>query len=194
MPGPSRSYDINTRPAGSGIMLRYADRGVTLHHDCIAWSEGGVAHEASLGDIVALRLQVGTIDAQRIGTASIGFADGRGLNVNGSSDYGFFDAERGAAYRAFVQDLCRRLGAREGQVAFLGGAPEGRRPMLIGLMVIVGLFFVALPIVLVIAVRSLDAVLAAVGAIAASATLYAKLTPSLPRTFDPPRIPPELLP
>jgi hypothetical protein len=190
-----RDYALFVR-RDNGVFLKLSDEGVAIEGDRLFWSSAGGEDSRPLGEVRGVHLFVAHIaEYGDFGTCEIRFDAPSLLLVTASSATGFPDEERNPVYAAFVHDLHRALAARPAKaVRFSAGASEGRLRGMQILLVILSLFFIALPLVLL--VWSGDARLLAgamFGAIVVAGG-YAWMQKNRPRDYDPRRVPEDMLP
>src|ERR1700751_2920717 len=122
-----KTYDLYFAVGEKRLIWRYADHGVTLSDDAVAWIAGGRQSHAPFCDIVGVHLQLGYIEDSAIGSCRLSFADGSGLVIVSSNKRGFEDAALDQLYVEFVHDLHVRLSAqRDARASFTAGFGEGR--------------------------------------------------------------------
>jgi hypothetical protein len=196
-PGASdrKSYDLYIRPGERRLVWSYADQGVTLSDDAIAWVADGRSFQAPLRDIVEVHLQLGYVESNAVGSCRLRFADGSGLSIVSSNKRGLEDAALDQLYVAFVHDLHERLAAqRDAHPAFTAGFGEGRYVCGKILGVVAVLFFIVMPIVLLLVTGEWKlALMTYTGAILVW-PLYKVMQANAPRAYDPHHVPPELMP
>ena len=197
-PAP-QSYDLFiVRSGGKRHLWRNPNAGVTVtdagRDSRLSWRIGGREESRLWTDIVALTLSSATTGKNAVNHCRIDFRDGGWLLVTAADASGLFDARRGPTYRAFVQALHARLAqAPAGTIRFNAGISGGRYKAMQISVTIAALFFVALPIGLLLVVRDLRAL----GVLAAGAALvwpfWKVLANNRPRRYDPRQPPDELI-
>ena len=190
-----KSYDLYFAVGEKRLISRYADHGVTLSDDAIAWIAGGRQSHAPFSDIVGVHLQLGYIEDSAIGTCRLSFADGSGMVIVSSNKRGFEDAALDQLYVEFVHDLHARLAAqRVVHPSFTAGFGEGR--YLFGKVVIVvaGLFFIVTPVVALLFTGDWKLAFLTCSGAALVWPVYKAMQANVPRSYDPRQIPPELMP
>ncbi len=96
-----------------------------LAHDALEWSKGGFEGRTPYGKIRRMRMSFRpmTMQNHRFLT-ELWVADGPKLMIASTSWKGIVEQERfDAAYRTFVTELARRIGAAGGQTLFQAGSP-----------------------------------------------------------------------
>lgn len=191
-----RDYSLFVRRNPGELALKLSDEGVTIAGGRLVWTTAAGEDARPLADISAVHLSVAHITRHGdFGSCIIHFGEAVRLQVVGSSAFGFPDEERDPVYAAFVRDLHEQLATRPtGAVRFSAGVSEGRLQVMQVMLVIAGLFFVALPLVLLLFTGDLGMLAAtAIGGIFV-AGLYGWMQKNRPRSYDPQHVPPELLP
>ena len=104
----------------------------------LEWRRGGSTGRAPYGRIRRIRLGFRPMTMQNYRfLTEIWTADGPKLQIASTSWKSLVEHERlDAAYRAFVTELCRRVGAANGQTLFQNGSPK--LVYWLGLLVLVG--------------------------------------------------------
>jgi hypothetical protein len=186
---PAVDYDLNTHAGEVTTAFRLRDTGIRLDGDRLRWSIDGVARDAALADIEAIRL-TSEVETMRgpIGATScqIRFLDGRAVTVFGGNSLSPDPAARRARYEAFVADLHRRLErddrARIRFVAGFGGARFGI--LLVAALLSVTLFLVG-PLVGLLIKPSPRILIGLVFGVIINAGLFRLLQLNAPHLYDP---------
>ncbi|MEN3374943.1 MAG: hypothetical protein V7604_298 [Hyphomicrobiales bacterium] len=112
------TYSFKSSLMGAGFEFRLAD-------DALAWSRGGQSGHVPYRRIRRVRLSFRPMTTQSYRfVTEIWAADGPKLQIASTSWKGMFEQERfDAGYRAFVVDLCRRIGLAGGEPSFETGSP-----------------------------------------------------------------------
>lgn len=191
-----RRYGLFVRRSG-GIALKHGDEGVGLHDGLLFWSsqKGEVARP--LSDVTGVHLSVAHIARHGdFGVCTIALSGAQPLVVSGSSAYGFPEEERNETYRFFIGDLHASLaGVRPpGMVRYSSGASEARLRFVQALLVVMGLMMFVLPLTLLLLTGELSMIGATAVGGAFTWGYYGWTKKNAPRTYEPARIPPELLP
>ena len=191
-----RDYDLFVRRNPGELALKLSDEGVAIMGERLVWTTATGEDSRLLSDIDAVRLSVAHIARHGdFGSCVIHFGGAARLQIVGSSAFGFPDEERDPVYAAFVRDLHERLATRPtGSVRFSAGVSEGRLQAMQVMLIIAGLFFVALPLVLLLFTGDLGMLAATAAGGILVAGLYGWTQKNRPRDYDPHRVPPELLP
>jgi hypothetical protein len=190
-----KSYDLYLRLGERRVVWSFSDHGVTLTDDAVAWLIGGHVLQARLRDIVEVHLQLGYVEASAVASCRLRFADGSSLVITSSNSRGFQDAALDRVYVEFIHDLHARLAARgDGHIAFTSGFSEGRLQFGIVLLMIAGLFFIALPVGLLLLTGEWKLALATYTGLVLLWPLYKAIQVNAPRSYDPRHVPEELMP
>ncbi|WP_332696759.1 hypothetical protein [Bosea sp. (in: a-proteobacteria)] len=191
-----RRYGLFVRRGAGGVALKHDDEGVGLDGDLLFWSTQTGEVARPLAEVTGVHLSTAHIVRHGdFGACTIAFSGAAPLIVSSSSAYGFPEDERNQTYRAFLQDLHRTLAERSpGTVRYSSGVSEARIRFVQVLLIIMGLMMVALPIVLLAMTGELSmlSVIAVGGAFTWGYFNWAQK--NAPRTYEPDRIPPELMP
>jgi hypothetical protein len=191
-----RDYSLFVRRNPGELALKLADEGVAIMGERVIWATVAGEDSRLLSEISAVHLSVAHIARYGdFGSCIIHFGEVAPLQVVGSSAFGFPDEERDPVYAAFVRDLHERLATRPtGAVRFLAGVSEGRLQAMQVMLIIAGLFFVALPLILLLLTGELGMLAAATAGGIFVAGIYGSTQKNRPRGYDPRHVPPELLP
>jgi len=193
--GPRR-YDLHHRGGSQRVIWRYRDEGVTVTSNGLEWTAGGVRWAEPFADIVAIRLETGSIPRSGyFATCTVGFRNGVSLVVNSLDDRGLPDHDRVAPYVAFVQDLHARLGPEDRQrIRFLAGNTEGRYRFGIVATVLAGAFFVVLPLVLLAVTGESKALFLTLSGVVFVYPVIRTVRRNEPRSYAPERLTEDLFP
>ena len=172
------------------------DEGVSLRGDRLIWTVEGGERKATLGDIARVNLFLaGPGGNDVMGVCAVTLASGMTLSITSGGAWGGFDPGRAPDFRAFVKDLHTTLAKRGGTgPRYLVGVPGGRAKLAKAALVVGVALFVALPLILLLFYRDLNALWAALAGAAFMYPLYTQLVNNAPRTYSPDRIPEELMP
>ena len=130
MEGPD-SGALNSSGEGTGLAYAYkpslmgAPFEFRLMPDALEWRRGGSSGRTPYGRIRRIRLAYRpmTMQNHRFVT-EVWIADGPKLQISSTSWKSLVDHERfDAGYRAFVTELCRRVGVAAGETLFQVGSP-----------------------------------------------------------------------
>ena len=190
-----KSYDLYIRAGERRVTWSYADHGVTLSDDALAWVADGQPSQVSLRDIARVHLQVNYLEDSAIASCRLTFANRSGLSIVSSNKRGFQDDTQDPIYVEFVHDLHARLAAqRDVHPSFTAGFGEGR--YLFGKVVIVvaGLFFIVTPVVALLFTGDWKLAFLTCSGAALVWPVYKVMQANAPRSYDPRQVPPELMP
>ena len=190
-----KSYDLYLKAGEGRVVWSYADHGVTLSDDAIAWVADGRPSQVHLGDIVAVHLRLSYIEDNAIGGCRLTFADGSGLSIVSGNKRGFGDAAQDRLYVEFIEDLHARLARhRNAGATFTAGFSDTRYHFGLVVSVIAALFFVVLPVALLLTLHDWHLALITYAGFALVWPLYKAMQANVPRSYDPHHVPPELMP
>ncbi len=144
----AKRYDLFLREDRRRFFLRYKDQGVTLDGAGIAWTADGIARKQPYENIFSIRLQSANVgQSPTIYTCIVQFRDGQQLLVTSASQYGSGWEEQSKLYGQFVRDLHARIPQKErSRIQFWVGNTEGRQKFLWATLVVAVLFFVVMPV------------------------------------------------
>ena len=194
----SQSYDLYFVLPGKRFFWSNPHVGVTItdagRDSCLTWQDEGREQSRLWTDIVAVTLSSATVGRQTIEQCRIAFRDGDWLLVTDAGDTGLRDETRTPSYRAFVRALNMRLAeAPAGTISFNAGVSETRYQAMRIAVGIAIVFFLGLPVVLLMIVRDwhlLGILAAGVGLIW---PFWKIVTTNRPRSYDPRQPPGELM-
>jgi hypothetical protein len=194
--GERRRYELFVRRGPGGFVLKQSDEGVGLDGDLLFWStpQGEVARPFS--EISGVHLSTVHIARQGdFGTCSIAFSGAPPLIVSSNTAYGYADEERNQTYRAFLEDLHATLAMRmPGKVRYSSGVSEARIAFIQVMLIVMGLLMVALPLVLLAMTGELSMLWVIFVGFAFVSGYFRWVQRNAPRTYEPARIPADLLP
>lgn len=192
---PRRDYGLFVR-RDDGSFLKLSDEGVALAGERLVWRRGDGEDARRLDAVSGVNLRVTHVSEHGdFGKCEIRFDDASLLLVTGSGAFGLPDDGRKPVYAAFVRDLHRALAARPaGSVRFFAGVSEERLQGMRVMLVIIGLLLIALPLLLLILTGEPGLLVATLFGAIVVAGGYAWLQKNRPRSYDPRRVPLELLP
>lgn len=191
-----RRYGLFVRRGTGSFALKQSDEGVGLDGDLLFWStpQGEVARP--LGEVSSVHLSTAHIVRNGdTGACSIVFSGAPPLIVSSSTAYGHPDEERNQVYRAFLEDLHATLSERvPGKVRYSSGVSEARIAFIQVMLIIMGLLMVALPLVLLAMTGELSMLWVIFVGGAFVWGYFGWVQKNAPRTYEPGRIPPDLMP
>ena len=180
-----------------GLYWSLDTRGVRLDASGISFTSERETRTIGIGEIRSIRLQTTFAEANEtgIGICQIQFRHYRKLTVYSGDCYGRFDADQRQHYIDFVQDLHRRIPARDRKrIAFLAGLSETRHMVVSAAMIAGAVLFGLLPAFLLLSYPSFETL-----GIAATAggLVYAgwrNWTKNRPGRYSPGQVSDDLLP
>ena len=191
-----RRYELFVRRGTGGFVLKQSVEGVGLDGDLLFWSTplGEVARP--LSEISSVHLSTGHIPRHGdFGACSIAFVGAPPLIVSSNTAYGYADEARNRIYRAFLEDLHATLAARmPGKVRYSSGVSEARIAFIQVMLIVMGLLMVALPLVLLAMTGELSMLWVIFVGVGFVWGYFGWVQKNAPRTYEPDRIPPELMP
>ncbi len=194
---PAQYYDLTHREAGMGsVVLRYKDSGLTLSSNALEWMSEGARRGHRLHDIRGIRLVLGSLpQSGPFGSCEIAFSNGDLLTVNSLNAWGTPDQEKAPVYRAFLTDLHGRLSPEDRRrITFSAGNSQTRQTVGKVILVVSALFFIALPIVLLLVTGEIKALFITIVGAGLVYPLYRTVRANEPRTYSPDHLPDDLLP
>jgi hypothetical protein len=190
------TYDLALQVRGCGVAWTIRNRGITLSDERIDWAIDGRADAARLDSIVEVTLRTGGawIEEGPTATCQIAFRDGYALIVSDANTAGFKDEAQARPYRDFVRDLHARLARCRTTARFTAGYGRTQFQVIAALAVLLAAMGIGIPVVLFFARPSLEILLLLGGGIGLTVPLFTMLLKNSPRSYEPTRIPAELLP
>lgn len=186
-------HDVYIRAGDAGFYFRNDNHGVTLAENEINWTYEGREDGAPYANIRSVHLQTGGNWQDAICQCRITFADGFRLLVTNANERGLPDDNQRPLYRQFVHDLHGRLSALpHASITFTAGLQGLRYPIVIACGVALGVIFVGVPVVVMIATRSLGPAMLLFAGVGLYWPLITWIEKNGPRTYDP-RHPPQAL-
>ncbi len=189
-------YDLFLRDGRRTFIFRYRDQGIALDGSGLAWQSDGAERKQAYADISSIRLQSASLPkSSTLYTCTIEFRDGQQLVVTNASEYGSGDDERTPVYGKFVRDLHKRIPqAERSRIRFYAGNSESRQRVLWVILFIAGLFFVGLPLGLLLYVRELEVLWVLLAGAGFIYPLWRSATANEPRDYRCEYPPEELVP
>lgn len=193
-----RTHDVYLTTSAGRFYISNPNRGVTLYPDQIVWTFDGKIDGAPFKNIVEVHLQSGGNWQAPLNLCQIAFADRYKLIVTNGNELGIPNDEQRARYRDFVRDLHTRLAAhaaaRSGPpIAFSAGYPSGRYLFLLVLTVIMALMFIGLPLVLLLLTGEIRPLMLLIVGAGFIWPLKQMMRENIPRSYDPARLPDDLM-
>lgn len=194
-PAPAaQHYDLFT--SDGHMQWRLQDRGLELRPDCLALMRAGRWTEVPFGDVVQVKLAIAFLARSRpIGQCTLVLANGGKVVVMNANASGLSDGERDTIFRQFVKDVHRALvqSGAASAITFHAGFSERRMNGLRIALVVATLFFVALPVVLLLATRDPQMLWILLAGVVLVLPAYRAMRTNQPATYNP-GAPPDLLP
>ena len=122
------------------------------------------------------------------------FRDGYTLTVSDADKNGFRDEAAAGPYRAFVHDLHQRLVQLNVAARFTVGYGTARFGVAAVCAVVLGAIGIGIPVVALFFRPELEILLTLGGGLALTIPLFTMLMKNSPRSYDPRKVPTELLP
>jgi hypothetical protein len=193
---PDQEYPVFLREGSARFYFRLKNQGVRLIENGLAWTCDGQERRYGFDEIASIRLQVTHVHKSGdVGTCQIRFRDGLTLTFNGGTAFGHADETQAEAYAACVRDLHARLAAaRVTTIRYLAGSTAGMHTGAAVTLVIGVLFFVGLPLVLLLIVRQWEVLGILAAGIGFMWPLWRLLEANRPRDYTPESVPADLLP
>jgi len=192
-----REYTLCYREDVVRVFWRMEDRPILVHENGLQWSApNSPMQRATFEDIVRIRLvTVSGGEDGLIGSCIIHFKKGGMLTVMGGNNWGVCDPEKADLYRQFVDDLHRRLSAKDGsRIEFIAGQTEASRGFSQAAIIVMALFFLVLPVGLFALTGEPECLFIMLGGFAFASPFFRLFKANTPRNYSPRNIPPELLP
>jgi hypothetical protein len=188
-------YDLALRMGPRRFYWRLPYAGVWLRPDRMEWA-AGTKFERKYADLRSIHLSQGYVPRSgTIASSAITFRNGDLLTVTSATDRGLSDDGRIQIYRDFLLDLHARLSDDDRKcIAFTSGNSGALQMFGKITMVVATLFFVVLPLGLLIFTRDLQALyITGVGAFFVF-PMWKVIRRNEPRTYDSRRLDEDLLP
>lgn len=162
-------YDLFSHDGKRRLVWRFKDEGVMVEDGAIAIMRSSRWVRIPFSQIAAVTLSSAVVGrSSTIGQCTILLEDGRRIVVTNGNDQGLADGQRDGPYRLFIRDFHQRLIAsgEATAISFNSGYTPARMNGLVFATIIGTLFFVALPIALLVISRDIKAlVITATGAL-----------------------------
>lgn len=195
-PASPAHYNLYLRDGRKKFFFRYHDEGIVLDDKGLACTLYGIEQKQPYENIVSVRLQMTSIPkSDALYTCTIGFRDGRQIAIANASKYGSAEDQRTVLYGQFVRDLHKRIPKPErSRIRFYAGNTESQQRILIATLVIAGLFFVGLPLALLLYIQKLEVLGVLLTGAAFIYPLWRSANANEPRTYHSKYLPDELVP
>lgn len=193
-----RTHDVRFTTSARPSFMHTANRGVTLADDGITWTFDGKRDGAPFKNIVEVCLQTAPGGHRLVRICQITFADGFKLMVTNGNAFALPTEAQRAAYRGFMHDLHTRLAAHAAvrdrpPIVFKAGFAARLYRWLMVRVVLWALVFVGAPLTLFLMTGETRPFLVLVGALVVGALLWRMVHSNAPRTYDPARLPKDLV-
>jgi hypothetical protein len=192
----SRRYDLFLREDRGRFFLRYKNRGITLGASGIAWAADGTERKKDFGDIFSIHLQSANVgQSPTIYTCIVEFRDGQRLLVTSASEYGSGWDEQSKLYGQFVRDLHARIPPKaRSEIQFRAGNSEGRQKFLWATLVVAVLFFIVMPVVLLLITHDMQALWITLAGVGFLYPVIRSAKANAPRSYRCEYLPDDLVP
>jgi hypothetical protein len=193
---PAAEYKLFVRNGVRRFYLRNTNEGIYLSPKGVGWFIDGTSYTRDWHEIAAVNPVVAHIPKNGpIGTCRISFTDGAVLSVLSASKWGHSDDDRNVEYGRFLQDFHRVIPVeRRNAIRFETGFGKGHHIAMTVVLIVAGLFFVALPLGLAIYFRELQALLITAAGAAFVYPVFRSVEAGYPASYDPDQVPPDLFP
>lgn len=180
-------YDLFSRDAGGGMVWRLRDRGVVLDRHTIVFPRGSTWTRVPFADIASIGLSRQGVGRIQLAQCLITLRNGRRIAVTNANARGVNDGTHDGPFRLFVDDLHKALRAAgsAGSIRFISGFTSGRMNGLIFISIIASVFFIALPLVIVVATRNLQSLWALLFGVTFLVPVWGLVRVNQPGTYDP---------
>ncbi len=191
----ARAYDLALQSNRQRLAFRVRTRRITVADDRLDWEIDDQPDAALLASVVEVNLRTGGSWTHPVAQCRIRFKDGFILIVSDAAATGYPDEAKLPIYREFVHDLHRRLTALPDlQARFVTGVTKTQ----FHVVALGALFFLAIGVGIPVAVFFLapgwELVLLLVAGAAFVWPLLRMMHYNSPGTYDPRKLPSELLP
>lgn len=199
-PAPDKTtatrYDLCVRGGRRTFVFRLRDHGIALDGTGLAWTQNGIERKESYADIASIRLRSMSLPKSSVlYTCAIEFRDGRQVTIMNASEYGNADEEKAPLYGSFVRDLHKHIPLSErSRIRFCAGNSENQQRIVWATVFIAGLFFVGLPLGLLLYLRELEALWILLAGAGFIYPLWRSATANEPRGYNCEYLPDELVP
>jgi hypothetical protein len=193
-----RTHDVHFTTSARESLMHAANRGVTVAGDHIAWTFDGKGDAAPFKNIVEICLQTAPGGRRLVRICQITFADRFKLMVTNGNAFAIPTEAQRAAYRGFMYDLHGRLAAhaavREGPpIEFKSGFKAKLYFWLMVRVVFWVLIFVGAPLAVFLMTGETKPFLLLIAAGFFGVFLWRMVHSNAPRTYDPAKLPRELV-
>jgi hypothetical protein len=167
--GNGTRYDLFNTDGRKRLVWRFRDEGVMVEDGALAVMRSSRWMRVPYSQITAVNLSAAVVGRSgTIGQCTLVLEDGRRVVITNGNDQGLADGRRDGPYRLFLRDFHQRLVAsgEDAAISFNSGYTPSRMNGLVFATIVGTLFFVALPIALLVISRDVKAlVITATGAL-----------------------------
>ncbi len=189
-----RFHDVFFITSAKKFYFVNENRGITLTNTHIKWTFDGRPDEASLTNIVSVRLVTAGDWRNAVAQCQITFADGYFLTASNGSSSGLPSDKQTLPYQEFVRDLHRRLiAAGRDTITFTAGYRPLNYYIVLVCAILLGTMAVPLPLILLLLTGELAALWVLIGGAFLIWPLVRMVRNNAPSTYDPRDLPEELL-
>jgi hypothetical protein len=193
-----RTHDVHFTTSARESLMHAANRGVAVAADHIAWTFDGKSDAAPFKNIAEVCLQTGPGAHRFLRICQITFADGYKLMVTNGNEFAVPTQAQRDAYRGFMHDLHAHLAAhaaaRDGPpIEFKAGFTarlHRRLTFRVGLWILV---FAGAPLAAFLLTGETKPFLLLIGALVVGTIFWRLTRANAPRTYDPAKLPKELV-
>lgn len=180
-------YDLFTRESGGGFVWRVRDRGVSLEPDAIVLMRAGQWTRIAFADIASITLSASRVGRMQLAQCTIALRNGQGTVFTNGGASGTNDGVHDGPFRLFVDDLHKALRTTgiADNIRFVSGFSAARMNGLIAITIIASVFFVGLPLVLLIATGELKALWITLVGLALVIPVWRTVQVNKPGTYSP---------
>ncbi len=192
----AHEYRLFVREGRPRFYFRNNDEGVWLSERGVGWFLGGVSHTKAWSELSTVHAQVTHIPRQgALGCCILHFAGGTIVSIITASKWGGADTERNVEYGRFLTDLHRMVPpAMREKISFQSGSGQTRHVIVALTAIVAAIFFLLLPLGMLVYFRSLEALVLAGAGAAFVWPLFRMVKASEPATYDPDAVPEHLFP
>ncbi len=158
--GNGTRYDLFSHDGRKRLVWRFKDEGVMVEDAAVAIMRSSRWERIPFAQIASVTLTSSVVGRSgTIGQCALVLEDGRRVVIGNGNDQGMADGQRDGPYRLFLRDLHQRLieSGEAPAIDFRSGYTPGRMNGLLFAAIIGTLFFVALPLVLLVISRDVKA-------------------------------------
>jgi hypothetical protein len=193
-PESARRYDLYLRAGGVGPFVRLSDQGLTLDDDGIRWAIAGRDAFAPWATIAAVHLSTGGDAELPVAMCQIRLAGGETFAVYNSNAAGTANTEQVPIYHAFIRDFHTRLASQPNRsTQFSSGYSDVRHHIAFIATIALTLVAIVAPLALVWIMGEWHILYVVVAGAFLVVPMIRRVIANAPRTYDPLRLPQELI-